>query len=233
MNERLHIVCLPSSDLEFASAAERLASGIPGELSAGEALAWYEAELRRRYPNASVREQDDLARSDDRRRVWYASNRPRQFRIDVSVVVPLPAPDAYHVYVERVVEWQTAVTLHPVPGETGLVGTEYEASYELLARRYTGRFRVVDAAPPRQVTIEAEGSGIHVWYTARFEGVEAGTLVIVKGDYDLPDTFLARIADRLGLERTILRDVERANASYKRLCEREASRSSRRERSDR
>ena len=40
----------------------------------------------------------------------------------------------------------------------------------------------------------------------------------VKGDYDLPDNVIARIADRLGLERAIRRDIDRANESYVLAC---------------
>ena len=46
----------------------------------------------------------------------------------------------------------------------------------------------------------------------------------MKGDYDLPNALLARIADRLGMERAIARDIDRANEAYRRLCEGEAAR---------
>ena len=46
-----------------------------------------------------------------------------------------------------------------------------------------------------------------------------GTLVKVRGDYEVPNNFFAKIADRLVVERTIGRDIDRANASYRALCE--------------
>ena len=49
--------------------------------------------------------------------------------------------------------------------------------------------------------------------------IPGGSTVTVRGDYELPDTMLARMADRLGMERAIARDIDRANDAYRRLCE--------------
>ena len=219
--ERVRIIATPRSDDAFAAGAQRIAARIPADLAGEAALRWYEAELRRAFPDASVHEQEELARNEGDPPVWYASNRPRAFRIDSSVEVPLPPRDAYVVYVERVVEWQNAVRLRaPVPPGS-LVGREYAATYAFLGRTFGGTFRVLAADPPRTVTVQAVGSGISMWYEAGFEPSADGsaTLVTVRGDYELPVSALARVADRLGLERAIDRDIERANASFRRLCE--------------
>lgn len=140
------------------------------------------------------------------------------FRIDTHVEVPLPQEDAFDIYVERVVEWQTAVDLTRTDTSPGLIGREYLASYPLLGLRHTGTFRLLGAEPPAMVEFEASGSGISVWYRARFLGRRRRTLVMVQGDYRLPDTLLGRMADRLGVERMVRRDIDRAMESYRQLC---------------
>ena len=139
--------------------------------------------------------------------------------------MPLPVERAFEVYVDRVAEWQTAVQLTAIPGLGGpLVGRAWEATYRFLGMAYTGRLQIREADPPHSVTYEATGSGITVWYTTAFAPrAPDETVVAVRGDYELPSSILARIADRLHLERSIGRDIERANASYARLCGTEAS----------
>jgi hypothetical protein len=225
IHEPPEIIASPRTDTAFGDDARRLAVRIPPELPVAEAIAWYQRELRTSYPNAVVREQDALARTESARyRVWYASNRPRPFRIATTFSVPLPLEQAFALYVDRAADWQTAVRLTPVDGtERLLVGRAYEATYRFLGMRYTGRLQIREADPPNAVTYEASGSGITVWYTTAFAARDAHeTVVAVRGDYDLPSSILSRIADRLHLERTIGRDIERANASYARLCQTEA-----------
>jgi hypothetical protein len=227
MHEPPEIIASPRTDIAFAAEAKRLAPLIPPELTVAEALAWYEHELRLSYPNAVVREQDALARTESAPyRVWYASNRPRPFRIATTFSVPVAVDRAFGIYVDRVAEWQTAIRLRPAGGATEgtLVGRTWDATYRFLGISYAGRLLIRDAEPPNSVTYEASGSGITVWYTTAFasRGPEE-TTVAVRGDYDLPSSMLSRIADRLHLERTIGRDIERANASYARLCATEAA----------
>jgi hypothetical protein len=213
------IVCIPSRDAAFTAEARRLARQIPAHLRPAAALVWFTTQLRRGYPSATVREQSDLARSGKDEVTWYATLHDERFRIDLEVHVPLPPTLAFDIYVGRVAEWQRAVELRPRRLVPGLVGSEYDAVYTFLGRRYLGVFRILDADPPRTVSLEAAGSGIAVTYTATFEGDPAGTVVHIKGDYSLPDHLLARVADRLGLERAISRDIERANQAYRALCE--------------
>jgi hypothetical protein len=233
MHEPPEIIASPRTDTAFAAEAKQLALRIPSDLPPPDALRWYQRALRITYPNAVVREQDELARTESARyRVWYASNRPRPFRIATTFTVPLPVDLAFEIYVDRVAEWQTAVRLRPIDGSGGspgathgaLGGRTWNATYRFLGIAYTGRLLIREADPPNAVTYEASGSGITVWYTTAFasRGPDE-TVVAVRGDYDLPSSMLARIADRLHLERTVGRDIERANASYARLCAAEAS----------
>jgi Polyketide cyclase / dehydrase and lipid transport len=191
---------------------------MPAGLEYDEALEWFAREVARALPAVTVREQDELARSPGQPLVWYVTRREPRFRIDTSVEVPLQPTAAFAVYVDRVVEWQAAVQLTPRDLTADVVGSEYDACYEFHGRRYQGRLRVLAADPPRSVEIEAGGSGIWVWYATTFSPTPGGTRVQVRGDYRLPTELLTRIADRLGLERAITRDIERANEAYRRLC---------------
>jgi hypothetical protein len=213
------IVCIPSRDAAFTAEARRLASLIPASFTPAAALDWFTTELRRGYPSVTVREQSDLARTGEDGTTWYATLHLERFRIDLQVHVPVPPALAFDIYVERMAEWQQSVDLRPRKIVPGHVGSEYDAEYTFLGRAYEGLFRILAADPPRSISLEATGSGIAVTYTASFEGDPAGTVVHIKGDYSLPDHLLARVADRLGLERAISRDIERANEAYRALCE--------------
>jgi len=210
-------------DVSFTADARRIAVRIPPELPPQDALAWYQRALQADYPNSIVREQDPLARAEGTPyRVWYATNRPKPFRIATAFTVPLRVEHAFGIYVDRITEWQTAVDLVPTGPASPLTGRTYDATYRFLGIAYTGSFLVRAADPSRSVTYEAAGSGITVWYTTTFERLGPCTSVSIRGDYDLPSSILMRIADRLHLERAINRDIERANATYVRLCEAEA-----------
>jgi hypothetical protein len=212
------IVTIPSTDAEFAADVGRVAALLPSGLSAPDAVDWFRVALRRAHPSAVVREQDELARIEGAEPVWYVTRREHHFRIDTSVLLPLPPSDAFEVYVDRMTEWQSAVELVARHLEPGIVGNEYDATYTFLGRRFHGLFRILAAHAPEFVSVEASGSGITVWYVVTFTSQADGTIVRVKGDYDLPFEVVARIADRLGLERSITRDIERANESYRRLA---------------
>ena len=217
----IRLVTVPSSDAVFGEVARAAAERLPPGLAHEEAMRWFEAELRQRYPTTAVRAQDDLAKAHpDLETVWYVFRREYRSRISKSVVVPLPVLGAFALYTERVVEWQSAVELKPIRRTARLVGDEYDACYRLLGQEFHGSFRIIDADPPWSLTTEAGGSGIRVWYVTRFAPTSAGgTRVTVEGDYDLPEGIVPRIADRLFIERAIDRDIEGAHATFASLCE--------------
>ena len=218
MSSPARIVCIPSADASFAEAVNGVAQRIPGGLQLDVAFAWFTAELHRILPGTTIREQDPLARVAGQPTTWYVTKRRHSFRIDTDVWVPLPAAEAYRLYVERVAEWQTSVRLTLRRAGQPVVGAEYDAVYRFVGLQYTGRLRILAADPGRSVSIEASGSGITVWYVTSFRAEGGGTRVKVKGDYEVPENVFARIADRLVLERTIGHDIDRANASYEALC---------------
>jgi hypothetical protein len=173
-----------------------------------------------------VRAQDPLARvagSDDV--VWYATNRTYRSRISAALDIAAPTELVFATYIDRFPDWQRSVALRPVGSDGRLVGREFAASYSIFGRRFEGRFRIVDADPPRFVRIEARGAGgIRVWYATSFAPTEDGrTHLDVLGDYDVPGTLFPRV-QRLVLEQVIGRDIDRAHADLVALCEREIER---------
>jgi hypothetical protein len=218
LRDDVHIVCIPTSDRAFSEAALGIADGIPQELPLDDARPWFTDELRRTFPHATVEELGDAPPAPGQP-IWYVRQHEHPFRIDARVMVPLSVEAAFEVYVDRVVEWQSAVELTRVDTSAALVGREYRATYPFLGMHYAGTFQVVAASPPVEVALEAQGSGIRVWYVARFAAEGAGTLVRVRGDYELPTVLLTRMADHLGLERAVAHDIERANQDFRRLCQ--------------
>jgi polyketide cyclase/dehydrase/lipid transport protein len=221
---RPRLVCIPSTDAEFAADATALLARL---FDASHDEAFLRAELERRlrasYPGAVVRPQEPLARmaqSDEV--VWYATKRTYRSRIAASLDVSAPPDVVFGVYVDRFPEWQRAVRLRPIEPTGRLVGREFAATYVLFGKAFEGRFRIIEAAPPRSVRVEAVGSaGIRVWYVTSFESTGTGTHLEVLGDYDVPLTLFPRL-QRLVLERVIGRDIDRAHADLRELCARVA-----------
>ena len=227
MDPRPRLVCIPSNDLVFAAHAREVLASLPSDTDGQVDRAEFERRLRGRYPGAVVRAQEPFARlhaSDAL--TWYATNRPYRSRISAIVDVAAPQSFVFDVYVRRFPEWQVAVQLEPIgypaSAPDGLAGSEFAARYEIFGRGFEGRFRVVDADPPRSVRVEATGTGgIRVWYATSFSRSGSGTRVHVVGDYDVPLVLLPRI-QRIVLGRVITRDIDRVHAALRNLCEREA-----------
>jgi hypothetical protein len=224
MAASIRLVCIPSSDMDFAGFARAALAALPPAPSPEALRATFEQRLRERYPAATVRPQEGLATLGPREgAVWYVSNRPFQSRIAGSVDVSGAPELVYHIYVERWPEWQTGVELRLRGSPTPLIGREYSATYKLVGWTFEGIFRVVDADPPRSVRVEAIGvRGIRVWYATTFRPSPRGTTVDVVGDFDVPEGLVPGL-QRLVLERLIGVDIERSHAALADLCEREAT----------
>lgn len=220
MLDRLRLVTIPSGDTAFATFAQTVLD----DLSAGQPAATLMEEVQRRlqtrYPGAVVRSREQLADvGGGDEIVWYATNRAYRSRITATLDVAAPRDLVFHVYVGRVVEWQTAVKLQPRRLEPELRGSEWSARWSFLGRNITGAFRLVEADIPHSVRFEANGMGVRVWYDTSFTPSRGGTVVRVVGDYDVPDGIVPRIVDRLFMERSIQRQIDHAHDAFVALCE--------------
>ena len=220
MREPPEIIASPKIDTAFAAEARALAARIPAGLSARDSLAWYEASLRAAYPNAVVREQETLARSEGALYpVWYASNRPKPFRIATSFAVDVSLDDAFDAYVDRVTEWQTAVELVPRRRDAAARRAHVRRNVPVPRHRLHGLVPGPRCRPAPERHLRGVRLRHHRLVHDDVRSLGDRTSVTVQGDYDLPSSILTKIADRLHLERAIGRDIERANAAFVRLCE--------------
>lgn len=221
MGSRPRLICIPSADGTFAEHAnavlERLpAQAEPATIADVEAFA---LQLRRSYPTAVVRERHELADMwPEDATVWYVIKRAFASRIAATIDIPMDVAQVFQVYVERMPEWQISVQLRPLTTAAGSVGVDYEAMYEFMGRTLRGRLRIVDASPPRAVRVEAEGTGVSVWYVTTFHATPEGTRVEVAGDYSLPSPLIPAAVERLVVEKRIGRDIERAHIALRELC---------------
>jgi hypothetical protein len=222
MSVPARLVAIPTTDAAFAAEAERVAARIPDGLPPDDAFHWYRLAIRRSSPTAVIRQQDPLASLDDTQPVWYVSRSEPHFRIDSSIWVPLASAAAWRIYAERLTDWLRIVELTPRAPHGPMVGREYDTKYTFFGSDWRGIARILVAEPGRCVSVEVEGVGFTVWWITTFRQERGGTIVQVKGDYEVPHGLLARVADRVWIEGEIGRDIERANKAYRELCASEA-----------
>jgi len=217
--DRLRLVTIPSNDTAFAAFAQTVLEELPPDLSPHQALEGFQRALQTRFPGAVVRPREQLADvTSGTETVWYATNRAYRSRIVATLDVPAPRDLVFRIYVQRVMEWQTAVQLTPRHLLPNLVGSEWNATWTFLGRRLSGLFRLIEADPPHSVRFEASGMGIRVWYDTSFTSSRGGTVVRVVGDYDVPDGFVPKLVDRLFMERGIQRQIDNAHDAFVALC---------------
>ena len=221
---RPSLVFVPSDDVAFASLVGEMAEE-PDTAVALDALDHRELQkrIRRRYPNATVRPREELARAHpDEPMVWYVARGREPSRLRASVWIATPRDDVFRVYVDptRIDLWQNVARVRAQEPPPTIVGTSWEAEYQILRIRLAGTFRIVQAEVPVSVRVEAWGPlRSRLWYVTRFEERDGGTLVDVEGDYDLPFELLTRVPSRLFAEREIERLVAASHERLKALCE--------------
>jgi len=179
--------------------------------------------LRERFPSGTVRPREALAqvRPDDGP-VWYVSRGRERFRLQAQVWIAVPREDVFAVYVDpgSIDRWQDAAGIRPIHASPAIVGTSWEAEYEVLRIRLAGTFRIVKADPPSSVRVEAAGPlRSRLWYVTRFEERNGGTRLVVEGDYELPFQLLTRVPSRLFAEREIERVVAGSHTRLKEFLE--------------
>jgi uncharacterized protein YndB with AHSA1/START domain len=221
---RPNLVFVPSDDAAFVGLVGEMAAE-PDMAAALDHLDHRELQkrIRERFPNATVRPRDELARAHpDEPPVWYVARGRERFRLRASVWIAVPREDVFRVYVDptSIDLWQGVARVRTGDRSPTLVGTSWEAEYEILRIRLAGTFRIVEAEVPLSVRVEASGPlRARLWYVTRFAEKDGGTLVEVEGDYELPFELLTRVPNRLFAEREIERVVAASHERLKALCE--------------
>jgi uncharacterized protein YndB with AHSA1/START domain len=221
---RPNLVFVPSDDAALASLVAEVAVE-PDIAAALDRLDHHELQrrIRERFANATVRPREELARAyPDEPPVWYVARGRERFRLRASVWIGAPREDVFRVYVDpsTIDQWQGVARVRAHDRSRTIVGTSWEAEYEILRIRLAGTFRIVQAAVPLRIRVEATGP-LHarLWYVTRFEEKDGGTRVDVEGDYELPFELLSRVPSRLFAEREIERVVAASHERLKALCE--------------
>ncbi len=221
---RPNLVFVPSDDAALASLVAEMALE-PDIAAALDRLDHDELQrrIRERFANATVRPREELARAHpDEPRVWYVARGRERFRLRASVWIAAPREDIFRVYVDpsTLDKWQGVARVRAHDRSRTIVGTSWEAEYEILRIRLAGTFRIVQADVPLRIRVEATGPlRSRLWYVTRFEEKDGGTRVDVEGDYELPFELLSRVPSRLFAEREIERVVAASHERLKALCE--------------
>jgi hypothetical protein len=224
LGARPELVFIPSDDVALAAHVASL-------VETAEGAAWIadldhkalERRLREQFPHSTIRPRDALAQvHPDDPPVWYVSRGRERSRLRATEWIAAPRDAVFATYVDpgRVPSWQPVTHTKVIERPSGLVGTAWEAEYEVFRVRIGGTFRVVDADVPSRVRVEASGPlRVRLWYVTRFAERDGGTVIDVEGDYQLPFEVLTRVPSRLVAEREIERIVARSHRQLKELCE--------------
>jgi len=221
---RPNLVFVPSDDVAFVAYVADLVAN-PEVAACLETLdsVGFQKRIRERFPNATVRPREDIARMlPDDAPVWYVARGRERFRLRATVSIAAPRAEVFRRYVDpaSVQLWQGVTRVRTLASSPTVVGNSWEAEYEILTVKLSGTFRIVEAQAPARVRVEAFGPlRSRLWYVSRFQERDGGTIVDVEGDYELPFELLTRVPSRLFAEREIERVVARSHERLKSLCE--------------
>jgi uncharacterized protein YndB with AHSA1/START domain len=221
---RPDLVFVPSDDDAFVSLVGEIAEE-PDMATALDRLDHGELQrrVRERFPKATVRPREELARAHpDEPPVWYVARGRERLRLRASVWIAASREEVFRMYVDptSIDLWQGVARVRAETRAATIVGTSWEAEYEILRIRLAGTFRIVEADVPARIRVEAQGPlRSRLWYVTRFEEKDGGTLVDVEGDYELPFELISRVPSRLFAEREIERVVAASHERLKALCE--------------
>ena len=103
------------------------------------------------------------------------------------------------------------------PGERG-EGSSFEWTYNMVGAKFDGSSRIVSLDPPHRAVIETTGGIDSTWtWTYAVEGED--TRVTCELEYTVPGATLGKIADKLIVERTNAKNLEKSLANVKALAE--------------
>jgi uncharacterized membrane protein len=103
------------------------------------------------------------------------------------------------------------------PGERG-EGSAFEWVYNMAGVKFNGASRIVSLDPPRKAVITSTG-GIDSTWTWTYAAEGEGTRLTCEMEYTVPGAGLGKIADKLVVERTNTKNLEKSLANIKALAE--------------
>lgn len=135
-------------------------------------------------------------------------------RVSVTRTVDAPVADVHMFVVDPYAHprWLPMIRrITEVDGRLHTVGATFTAEVDLAGRFLETRWRCVDVDPPMSTTLEvrSEGGG-EACFVITLGDLDGRTEVHLEATYELPGGPIGELADRLFLERTIARQVDRA-----------------------
>jgi len=137
-------------------------------------------------------------------------------RIERSIFISAPPEKVFDVgrHPEKFPEWLVGLSqASPVSGEVG-PGASFNWTYEMAGLKFEGRMTYVEFEPGRKLVLKGEG-GIESTWTWTYQPQEGGTLVTCVVEYTVPGAALGKIADKLIVERTNTKNLEKSLQNLK------------------
>ena len=120
---------------------------------------------------------------------------------------------------ESIPQWMVGmeVVSNFSPGERG-EGSSFEWTYNMAGVKFNGSSQIVSLDPPRKAVIESKG-GIDSTWTWTYAPEGEGTRLTCDMAYTVPGAGLGKIADKLIVERTNAKNLEKSLANIKSMVE--------------
>jgi uncharacterized membrane protein len=120
---------------------------------------------------------------------------------------------------ESIPQWMVGMEkVHNIsPGERG-EGSAFEWVYNMAGVKFDGVSRIVSLEPLRKAVIASTG-GIDSTWTWTYAAEGEGTRLTCEMEYTVPGAGLGKIADKLVVERTNAKNLEKSLANIKALAE--------------
>lgn len=138
---------------------------------------------------------------------------------DILVNAPLQKVFSLVYDFESIPKWMVGMeeVRNISPGERG-EGSSFEWTYNMMGVKFDGSSRIVSLDPPHKAVIESRG-GIDSTWTWTYAAEGAGTRIACDMEYEVPGAGLGKIADKLVVERTNAKNLEKSLENIKALAE--------------
>jgi uncharacterized membrane protein len=141
--------------------------------------------------------------------------------IKKDILVNAPAQQVFDMIYdfENIPKWMVGMEeVHNIsPGERG-EGSSFEWTFSMMGIKFNGVSRILSLDPLRQAVVKSTG-GIESTWTWTYAAEGEGTRLTCEMEYVVPGAGLGKIADKLVIERTNARDLEKSLENVKALAE--------------
>ncbi len=142
-----------------------------------------------------------------------------QIRRDILINAPLQQVFDMIYDFESIPKWMVGMeeVRNISPGERGQ-GSTFEWTYNMTGIKFSGSSRIVALDALQKAVVESTG-GIDSTWTWTYAAEGAGTRLACALEYTVPGSGLGKIADKLVVERTNAKNLEKSLENIKALTE--------------